>query len=134
MQTDDAKVAKRLQSLEAKARLYDELQKRVNLDDEAANDLLEVDFIAKALDARARGTEQSTTSGGALLDDFSGASTSRSEPLRMFHLSKYMSLAFKTWRFPQGKAESVLLSHNLKPDFLESNQQLLPLLLCSAYL
>ena len=33
--------------------MYEELQRRVNLDDEAANDLHEVDFIGKALEGDA---------------------------------------------------------------------------------
>lgn len=49
MQTDESKEKKRQEALERKVKLYDELQRRVNLDDEAANDLHEVDFIGKAL-------------------------------------------------------------------------------------
>lgn len=51
VQTDEIKERRRLESLERKAQMYAELQARVNLDDEAANDLHEVDFIGKALSA-----------------------------------------------------------------------------------
>lgn len=60
MQTDEIKEAKRIAALERKAQLYESLQQRVNIDDEAANDQFEVDFIAKALS----GTEGARESSG----------------------------------------------------------------------
>lgn len=48
-QTDEAKEQRRLAALERKAAQYDAMSRGVDLDDEAANDLHEVDFIAKNL-------------------------------------------------------------------------------------
>ncbi len=84
MQTDETKEAKRLQTLERKAQLYDELQRRVNLEDEAANDLHEVDFIAKALMDREHLTEQQQGLGAPLqLQEFLGTKSQSSAPLRV---------------------------------------------------
>ena len=82
VQTDDMKETKRLQALERKAQLYDELQKRVNLDDEAANDLHEVDFIAKALESRDHSTEQAATVQSFQLQEFLGNPMQSNDPLR----------------------------------------------------
>lgn len=49
VQTEETKETKRIAALERKALLYEELRKRVNLDDELANSRHEVDFVAKAL-------------------------------------------------------------------------------------
>lgn len=84
MQTDDAKEATRLRVLEEKARLYDELQKRVNLEDEAANDLHEVDFIAKVLQSGVQETSQLPSSAPLLaFVDLGDASEASKPPLRM---------------------------------------------------
>lgn len=83
LQTDKTKEAKRLQALEAKARLYDELQKRVNLDDEAGNDLHEVDFIAKALQSQGQDPSASPEHRDKLqMQELSGADTATYENLR----------------------------------------------------
>lgn len=76
------KETRRLQALERKAQLYDELQKRVNLDDEAANDLHEVDFIAKALESRDHSTEQAASAQTFQLQEFLGAPMQSNDPLR----------------------------------------------------
>ena len=70
-QTDEDKERKRQEALERKAALYQELQNRVNLDDEAANDTYDVDFIGKALQGDA-----------TILDQDATAEPIRAEPLR----------------------------------------------------
>ena len=82
VQTDETKEAKRLQALERKAKLYDELQRRVNLDDEAANDLHEVDFIAKALREREDASLQPTSGAPLQLQEFAGTTTQSNDSLR----------------------------------------------------
>lgn len=88
-QTDEVKEAKRMQSLEAKAQLYDRLQGRLDLDDEATNDLHQVDFIAKALANQDQGNLQTGLS-SAHVQQFSSQPVKSAASLRepISHLSR----------------------------------------------